>query len=127
MNTYTTLFDVITLVAGFFCLYTFARLKKSGKLFQNQLIIPKDAKPDECIDPDEDIPFISLRLLVLGLTGVISGALCMLDTEYGIISGLFPQIEKFGSRMNLICNGLCFAVLIWYMISWTKARKEYWV
>ena len=127
MDNYSMLFNIITLLAGGFCLYTVIRLKKSGELFPNQLLIPKDAKPEECIDPEGYIPFISLRLLVLGLTCVLTSALCMVNEKYGIISDLFPQIEGFASKMDLVCNGLCLAVLVWYMVCWIKARKEYWV
>ena len=77
MENYTMLFNGITLGVGVFCLYTWYKLKKAGKLFESQFLIPKDNKVSDCVDEEGYIRYISPVLLVVccGVVGVIAGAL----------------------------------------------------
>lgn len=127
MDNYNMIFNAITLAAGIYCLYVWFKLKKAGKLFENQLLVPKDSKPADCLDEAGYIRFIAPCLLILGLVCVLTGVLCIVDMEYQIISNLFPQVENFNSKLDLGCNILTMIMLILYMIRWGKGRKEYWV
>ena len=127
MESYTMLFNGITLGVGVFCLYTWFKLKKAGKLFESQFLIPKDSKITDCVDEEGYIRRISPFLLAIGLILALTGGVCILDSQFRILSDLFPQIENFGTILDQVCNYIGLAALIVYMIVWTKARKEFWI
>ncbi len=127
MDQYSLLLDLIVVAAGIYLLYTWFRLKKEGKLFENQLLVPKDSKITDCLDEEGFIAYFQPKLLILGVICTVIGAICAVEGQTGFFSGLFPTVEKMPVIINLGGNGISFAVLVWYMVCWTKARKEYWV
>lgn len=126
MDQYSLLFNVIILAAGAYLLYTWFRLKKEGQLFESQLLIPKDFKPSDCIDPEEYIAYFQPRILVLGIVCFLTGALCALEVQFHLFDSLFPSVEKLSYYMDLGGNAISLLVLVWYTVCWSKARKKYW-
>lgn len=111
-------FNVISLAAGGYFLYIWWRLKKEGKLFANQLLLPKDAKPEECLDEAEYVDFIRPWILVAGLILAVVGGVCLLDSFVGLAADSF--------RLNQMGNLLCIGAVISYIVVWTVGRKRYW-
>ena len=126
-SSYSFLLDLITALAGAYVLYVWYRLKKEGGLFENQLLVPKEAKPSECLDESGYILYMSPRLLILGLICFLSGGISAVDDQTAFLAQLFPQVEKISYYVTLGGEILAFVVLVWYGICWTKSRKEYWV
>lgn len=124
---YSFLLDLITTLAGAYVLYTWFKLKKEGKLFENQLLVPKGSKPSECLDEGEYIRYTAPRLLILGLVCFLTGGISALDAQTGFLAKLFPTVEKISYYVDLTGQMLSLAVLIWYAVCWIKSRKEYWV
>lgn len=111
-------FNIISLAAGSYFLYTWWRLKKERKLFVNQLLMSKDSKPEECLDEAEYVGFIRPWLLVAGLILAIVGAVCLLDSFVGLVEDSY--------RLNQVGTLLCIVAVFGYIIVWTKGRKRYW-
>ena len=120
-------FNIITLVCGIYGLYTAIKLRKLGKLFPNQLLVPKDAKPEHCLDEEGYIDYVFPRLLILSLLLVVVGAFCLADGHWHISAMLAPRVENI--EFFVVEGGivLCLAGLVWYMACWIKARKLFWV
>lgn len=127
MNGFELYFDIITLACGVYCLYTTIKLKTLGKLFPNQLLIPKDAKPEHCIDEEGYIAYIWLRLLIVGILCVAAGITSLAENQTGMISAMFPQIANMGFYVVMGGILLCIVAVGWYMACWMKARKLFWV
>ncbi len=127
MNSLDLYFNLITLVCGVYCLYTGIKLKRLGHLFPNQLLIPKDSKPEDCLDEEGFVEYITIKLLIVGVVCTLVGVICFADSQYAFSAKLFPAVEKIGYYVSQGGNVLCLAVLVWYMVCWVRSRKNFWV
>ena len=127
MSGFEVYFNIITLACGLYALYTAIKLRKLNKLFSNQLLVPKDAKPGDCLDEEGYVDYVKPRLLILGIVLVIVGAICLADSALHVSAALFPGAEK--ASFYLVEGGIVLSLiaLAWYMVCWTKARKLFWV
>ena len=127
MNGFELYFNIINLACGVYCLYTALKLRKVGKLFPNQLLIPKDSTPDDCLDEEGCVEYVSPRLLVFGIILTLIGVVCLADSTLHLGASLFPQIENLS--FYLVEGGIILALVswVWYMSCWLKCRKLYWV
>ena len=99
MQDSTMLFmDLIALGCAVYCAYTWLRLLKERKLFQNSLLVPKDKKVSECRDEAGYVSYLLPRL----------GILTLLGHPWAIL----PLVGVF-------------AVLIWYVVVSAKAFRNY--
>lgn len=114
-------FNLVGLAAGGYCLYTWFRLKKEGKLFASQLLVPGDAKPEDCVDEEGYLRTIRPCLLFAGLVWLLSGIVGMAD------SGLHFFTEQGSYRFGLASTIACIVAVAVYFIVWLRARKLYWV
>lgn len=114
-------FSIIGLAAGIYCLYTWFKLKKEGKLFANQLLVPKDTKPSDCLDEEGYIRVMSPLLLMAGLVWALVGALDLADCTLHIFSETVSFWLAVGGTL------LCVVAFVIYIIVWLRARKQYWV
>lgn len=114
-------FNIIGLAAGIYCLYTWFKLKKEGKLFANQLLVPRDAKPSDCLDEEGYIRTVSPCLLMVGLVWALTGGAGLADSQWHFLT------EQGSFYLNLGGVGLCLVAFIIYLIVWLRARKNYWV
>jgi len=130
-NEFMTGFDLysnlITLFCGIYCLYTGIKLKKLGRLFPNQLLLPKDTKPEDCLDPEGFIEYIFPRLLVVGVTCTLVGIVCLAVSRLSLAAQYFPQIPDLEFYVTMTGIVLSIASLGWFMACWVKAKKLYWV
>ena len=127
MNGFELYFNIITFACGVYALYTVIKLRRLGKLFPNQLLIPKDSKPESCLDEESYIEYVQPRLLVLSIILILVGGVCLADGQWNLTAKLLPQVENIGFYVSEGGIVLCIVALIWYMVCWTKARKLYWV
>ncbi len=112
------LFDIISLVAGFYCIVTFVKLKVAGnRLFPNSLLVPKDLAPKDCLDAPAYVKYIGPRILILGIVMLVQGALSALNSAAPYLSVL-----AYNAMM-----GVCFIVIVWYAVCSVKANKKYWI
>lgn len=121
MNAIDLYFNIVGLAAGIYCLYTWFKLKKAGKLFANQLLVPKDAKPEDCLDEEGYIRLMSPCLLLVGLVWGLSGGVGMANGQWHFLTERGSFYFALGSSI------VCVAAFVVYLIVWLRARKLYWV
>lgn len=114
-------FNLISLAAGGYCLYTWLRLKKEKTVFVNPLLVPKDAKPTDCVDAEAYLRTIRPCLLFAGLVWGLTGLVGMAD---GFVH-FFTEQTAF--RFGLGSTAACIVAVAVYFIVWLRARKLYWV
>lgn len=119
--------NIITLVCGIYLLYVAIKVQRLGRLFPNQILIPKDAKLSDCLDEEGYIAFIAPKLLIVGALVTLDGALCLADSQWQLSTRLFPQVAgidfyvaEIGIIVSLVALGL-------YIGAWMKGRKLFWV
>ena len=72
-NSMNDLMNLISVLCGGYCLYTWFRLVREKKLFENAILLPKDRKPEDCVDEDAYIRIIRPKLGILGLVVFLFG------------------------------------------------------
>ena len=118
MQDSTMLFmDLIALGCAVFCAYTWLRLLKERKLFQNSLLVPKDKKVSECRDEAGYVSYLLPRLGILTLLLLIYAAFSILNDRLAT-----PLLGHPWAILPLV--GV-FAVLIWYAVVSAKAFRNY--
>jgi len=126
MDGFELYFNIITLFAGGYLLYTWFKLRQTGHLFANQLLVPKDIDPSHCLDEEGYIAYISPRILISGLICAVVGVICTADSVLDFSNKYFSQIPNLEYWIAQGGNLLCLIAIVWYMICWSKARKRYW-
>ncbi len=126
MENFNLFFNIITIGGGIYCLYSLIKMKMAGKLIPNQLLVPKNAKPEDCLDEELYIQYISPRILVLGILLLLGGGIQMVVDHLDLAAKLFPAVENINLYVNEGCVALCLAGLVWYMVCWNKALKTFW-
>lgn len=115
-NSFLTIFDIIALGCGFYCIITFVKLRIAGRLFPNGLLVPKDKKPKDCEDEAAYIAYLGPRLLILGIVTTLFGAVSMVN-EY---------MQLYTMQVSLILTGVAFLTVVWYGVCTYRANKKYW-
>lgn len=126
MTAFDLYFNIITLVAGIYFLYTWWKLRSANRLFANQLLVPKDAKPADCLDEEGYIEYIKPRLLVAGIACTLVGILCLADSQLGLTTRYFSHIPKLDYYVAQGGNLTCVLIIGWYMFCWVRSRKLFW-
>lgn len=72
-NSMNDLMNLISVLCGGYCLYTWFRLVREKRLFENGILLPKDRKPEDCVDEDAYIRIIRPKLGILGLVVFLFG------------------------------------------------------
>lgn len=113
---FSSMFDVISLVCGGYILLTWFKLRAAGRLFPNNLLIPRDKSPQDCLDQAGFILYISPRLLTVGIIVGLSGLA-------GLANAWF-QFYGFWVSEGIIA--VCLIALVWYCVCNARAAKKYW-
>ncbi len=96
------------------------RLNRSYELGPSRFIYPANCKPELCQDPLGFIRFISPRLVIFGLVGLLLAAL-MLVCELTQLLASLP--DWFTQGVSLF---LFLPLFVWYVIFINKAAKKFW-
>ena len=115
-NSFDSIFNLITLFCGFYCLYYWFQLGRKGLDMPKCPLVPASQDPSECMDAEAYVAYMRPRMLVLGIVVLISAVLGMLE-QIVFDDNVWIQIAIIVLPM---------AVLVWFCICFAKARKEYW-
>lgn len=115
-NSYNLFVNVITLACAGYCLYLWYQLQTKGIAAPNSPLIPKDRQASDCLDPESYVAYIKPRTLILGLVVLLSSVFGFLD------GNLFEAVFW----VQMVSIALPLAVLVWYGVCFSKARKLYW-
>ncbi len=102
---------------GFYCIYTFFRLKRECMLFDSKVLYPGNCPAQDCTDPVGFMEYIQYRILILGIFLVFCGGLDALNTYVLKFTDLWFSIVQIV---------LPLAGLAWYAIIQRKAAKLFW-
>ena len=111
-NSMNDLMDLISILCGGYCLYTWFLLAKNKKLFMNGLLMPKDKKPSDCLDEEGYVKYMRPKLFLLGLVIFLFGgrgsgrARVVRNLQFKSNAGLFL---KMGASL-VLAGGAFFCV-----------------
>lgn len=115
-NSFDLFFNLITLCCGAYCLYLWFQLRRQGLNMPKCPLVPTDQTPSDCMDPEAYVAYMQPRMLVLGVVVLVTSVL-------GLLTG---TVLPYTMWMQIVVIVLPLAVLVWFCICFTKARKEYW-
>lgn len=121
MNLY---FGFIGLLCGGYCMFTAIKLRVLGHLFPNQLLIPNDSKPENCLDEAAFIDYIWIRLLIAGAICLLCGGMTLAESQWLLITKLLPDMAD---TVSIISNAVSIVAVVWLIICWIKAKKLFWI
>ena len=96
------------------------RINLSYELVSSRYIYPAKCKPELCIDPAGYIAFITPRMIVFGILGLLMSA-CYVVNEFTKLFSALPT--WFTDRPALF---FFLPLFIWYVIFINKAAKRFW-
>jgi hypothetical protein len=96
------------------------RLNRGYELFPNRFIYPANCKPELCLDPLGFIRFMSPRLGVFGVLGLLISAFMVVNEMTGLLAAL-PAWFSNGAALFLFVP-----LFVWYIIFINKAAKRFW-
>lgn len=111
------LMDLIALGCAGYCAYTWLRLRKEGRLFQNSLLVPKDRKAAECRDEAGYVSYLLPRLGILSLLLVIISVFMTVND--------LMKTPLLSARLSVIPLAVIFAILVWYAVASARAFRNY--
>ena len=116
-NSMNDLMNLISVLCGGYCLYTWFRLVREKKLFMNSVLLPKDRKPSDCLDEEGYIKAIRPKLGILGLVILLFGVFSAINERCD------PPILEF--PWTFVPWGIEAVVLICYAVTSSRAMRDY--
>ena len=108
-NSMNDLMNLISVLCGGYCLYTWFRLVREKKLFMSSVLLPKDRKPSDCLDEEGYIKPIRPKLGILGLVILLFGVFSAINERCD------PPILEF--PWTFVPWGIEAVVLICYVVT----------
>lgn len=96
------------------------RLNRACRLIPSRFIYPSNCKPELCRDVLGFIRFITPRLIVFGLLGLLLAVFFVVNEMTGLLSAL-PAWFSDGVALFLFVP-----LFVWYVIFINKAAKRFW-
>ena len=115
MTSINGIMDLIVLAAGLYILYGYYLLA-AKKEFKDGLLVSERFPAKTCKDKEGYAAYIGLPTLLLGLGGVLSGAI-----------GLYQDYVGPVNRWLYLTGYVVFAaVLVWFIVRTKKAQGRFW-
>jgi len=113
MDSLNSIFGIIILACGVYCLYACMTMKKTGEI-NKTILMSKGMEGQQCKDTKAYIEEAIPKVFILGISAIVYGGADLIN--YHMLSlGYF----------NLVIMALFFIVLIWVGYGLTKLRKKY--
>lgn len=110
------IYDMIFLLAGCYGLSLCAKVSMSNDLQDIKILLPRNAKLDECLDAAGFIRKIRPWMVIFSVSVVLNGGAGMVeDMKLGL-----PH------TVHMVTLGLCLAAAVIFFIVQRKAVNEFW-
>ena len=117
MDDMNMLMDLVALVCGFYCMYTWIRLLITKRLFKNGLLVPKDKDIKDCSDEKAYLSYMMPPLAALALSTTVYGTFFLLNdlTDMAILPYPWLFLPLAG----------VMGIIVWYAVRNGKANRLY--
>ena len=113
MDSLNSIFGIIIIVCGLYCIYACITMKKTGEI-NKTILMSKGMEGQQCKDTKAYIQEAIPQVMLLGISAIIYGGADMFN-YYVFSLGFF----------NIVIMVIFFAVLIWVGFKLTRLRKKY--
>ena len=126
MGNMNLFFGLITAGCGVYCLYLWGKIKVSGTVSDNNMILPRGKSMAQCLDKEEFLHMAMPRLLVFGLLILFFGLVTLADVYFGFLD-LWTAGLSVGMRLlvlELVTCILPLGVVIWFGVSLRRVQNR---
>lgn len=123
LTSMNTLFSLIMLVFGVYCIYAWYQLR-DGTLPEKFALLNKELPASKCLDPEQYVAYVRPRLLVFSVAMTAFGVLSVVDARLSIIQSWFPD-QAFWIQL-MLTSVIPFAMVVWFAVCLHKIQKELW-
>ena len=124
MNSMTSLFTIIQLLAGLYCFYAWFQLR-TNSIPERFYLLNKDLPREKCIDQEYYCMYMRPRLLVFAIVLTVFGVFSMIDAALGLLLAWCPA-NSYAIATLLVNSIIPFAAVVWFVICMLKIQKELW-
>ena len=126
MGNMNLFFGLIMSGCGVYCLYQWLKIKKSGSVPDGNMILPRGASMNECIDAEEFLRAIMPRFMVFGLIILFFGLVTLADYYLDFLN-LWTAALTPGMRLLVLELVTCiipFGVVIWFAVCLRRTQNK---
>ncbi len=106
-------FGAGSILCGLYCFYAVYSMKTTGKICTT-LLLDKETAKKPCKNIGEYLVSVIPSVMILGIALIICGAIILLSVYYEDLFYLY-----------MLTVGIALAVLVWFGMVTSKARKKY--
>lgn len=110
-----TVFDLIMFLGCAYCGYSWFWMRQNGQIHKNPILIPPKVEVADCKDTQGYIRYLSPRLLVFSIIGVVFGAI-----------NLYGSYRSLPTEVSLLSIGILLVNIVWFAYVIHQAIKRYW-
>ena len=128
MSDLNLIFGLITLGCGIYCLLSYRKMRTTGIIPPNSMILPKDRTIEQCLDKEFFLSYMMPRLLVFSVLICLCGIFSLVNDWLGLIKAWTQTLSPM-AYLLILEGATCFlplAVVIWFAACLKKAHKEFW-
>lgn len=123
LTSMNTLFSLIMLVFGVYCIYAWYQLR-DGTLPEKFVLLNKELPASKCLDQEQYVTYVRPRLLVFSVAMTAFGVISVLDARLALIEAWFPGCVFWVQLM--VTSVIPFAMVVWFAVCLRKIQKELW-
>lgn len=125
MDFFSLMLLILQIGCGVYCIYTWLRLRKEWRLFDNKIMLPGNCSVKDCVDEDGFLEFIVPKMLFFGLALIVLGLLYLPGILFysGLDLGL-PQLML--TILNYALPVLSVGAFVWFLVMQRKAAQLFW-
>lgn len=128
MSSWNYLFSLVTLGLGVYGMVVWFRVRKTGKIPANSILLPKGRSLDDCIDVEVYLDYMMPRLLIFSILIFLFGVFSVADTLLDLIGQWTAGMSDLwqGLVIQLLTCMLPMGIVLWFALCVHKIQRELW-
>ncbi len=127
MGNMDLIFGLIMTGCGIYCLYTWGKIRATGKVPDGAMILPVGHSEDDCLDLEEYLSFIMPKFLIVSILVVLFGGIMLANAYLSVLdtwtAGMAPGLRLL--VLELITCFIPLGVVIWFAVCLRRAQKRF--
>ena len=127
MGNMDLIFGLIMTGCGIYCLYSWGKIRATGKVPDGAMILPVGHSEGDCLDLQEYLSHIMPKFLILSILVTLFGCVTLGNAYFSILD-VWTAAMTPGMRLLVLELVTCFiplGVVIWFAICLRRAQKRF--
>lgn len=127
MGNMDLIFGLIMTGCGIYCLYTWGKIRATGKVPDGAMILPVGHSQDDCLDLPEYLSVIMPKFLIVSILVTVFGGIMLAEAYLDVLDILTASMSA-GMRLLVLELFTCILPLgavIWFAICLRRTQKRF--